>query len=205
MGRKLGNSEWRRPKGYIWNDAGPPGSKVMELVQDPAHKVVSHKGPAAEPRAIRRAAGAQRTTGRAVAALTVYLTARDALQAAGILKPDYEVAERNTYHFVAEDGSVFIVWPEGLFSKPKLEFVAGPHKGQTMTITNAEVEQYRKQGEREWGRYIPGNLFKDPRFIPGTKRSSVPLIKYEWGVPFEAGWIDENGVHHYSIARPPIT
>jgi hypothetical protein len=108
-------------------------------------------------------------------ALTVYLTARDALQAAGVLQPDYSVAERETYHFVADDGSVFVVWPAGWLSSAKREFVAGPRKGRTENITNAQVEQYRKQAEEEWGKYTPGSLLSGPRFIPGTKRKSLPV------------------------------
>ena len=137
-------------------------------------------------------------------ALTVYLTARDALQATGVLQPDYEVAERETYHYVAEDGSVFVVWPAGWFSGPKREFVAGPRNGETETITSADVDKYRDQAEKEWGKYIPGTLFSEPRFIPGTKRKTLPLIKYELGVPYEAGWIDEKGVHHHAIRKAPV-
>jgi hypothetical protein len=134
--------------------------------------------------------------------LTVYLTARDALQAAGVLQPDYSVAERETYHFVADDGSVFVVWPAGWLSSAKREFVAGPRKGRTENITNAQVEQYRKQAEEEWGKYIPGSRLSGPRFIPGTKRQSLPFFIHEFGVPREAGWIDEKGVHRYPNPRP---
>jgi hypothetical protein len=119
-----------------------------------------------------------------------------------ILKPDYEVAERETYHFRAEDGSVFIVQPGGLFSSAKRQYVEGPRKGQAEEITDAEVEQHRKQAEAEFGKNIPGSLFGEPRFIPGKQRSSLPLIIYKYGIPHEAGWIDEKGVHHYSVPRP---
>ncbi len=135
-------------------------------------------------------------------ALTVYLTARDALQAAGVLQPDYEVAERETYHFVAEDGSVFVVKRATLFSSAEREFIAGPRKGDTETITGRQVDDYRKQAEKEWGEYVPGSLLSEPRFIPGSKRKSLPLIEYRNGIPYDTGWIDEKGVHHYSSPRP---
>ena len=127
--------------------------------------------------------------------------ARDALQAAGVLQPDYEVDKRQAYHYVSKDGSVFVVWPAGLFSGAKREFVAGRRKGQTEKITKEQVEAYRKLAEEEWGQYIPGTLLSEPRFIPGKKRKSLPLIEYRDGVPYEAGWIDEKGVHRYSSPR----
>ncbi len=201
MRKKLGDPKWRRPDGYAWNHAGTPGSKVMELVEKPVHDAISHKGPAAESRALRRQASrAARTggaTGRVMAALTVYLTARDALQAAGALQPDYEAEARETYHYVADDGSVFIVWPAGLFSGASREFVSGPRKGQTEKLASEDVEAYRKQAEEEWGKYIPSSLFSEPRFIPGKRRKSLPLIEYRNGIRYDAGWIDEDGVHRH--------
>ncbi len=136
-----------------------------------------------------------------MAAVTVYLTARDALQAAGVLQPDYQEADRETYHYVAKDGSIFIVWPAGLFSGATREFVAGPRKGQTEKISKAQVETYRNQAEEEWGKYLPGSLFSEPSFIPGKKRKSLPLIEYRNGIPYDAGWIDEDGVHRHSSPR----
>jgi hypothetical protein len=138
-------------------------------------------------------------------ALTVYLTARDAFQAAGLLQPDYQVAEGETYHYVSEDGSVFVVLSAGLFSSPKREFVAGPRKGQSEKITKEQVEAYRKLAESEWGKYIPGTLFSEPRFIPGKKRKHLPLMEYRHGVPYEAGWIDENGVDRTAVANRAFT
>ena len=135
-------------------------------------------------------------------ALTIYLAARDALQATGTLQPDYETAERETYHFRAEDGSVFVVHPGSLFSSARREYVDGPRKGRTETITNTEVEQHRQQAEAEFGKYLPGSLLKEPRFIPGKQRKSLPLYTYPNGVPHQAGWIDEKGVHRYAVPRP---
>jgi hypothetical protein len=174
----------------------------MELVRKDYHGGVAHKGPGAVPRAQARAANARGATGRAMGALTVYLAARDALQATGVLQPDYDVAERKTYHFRAEDGSVFVVDPGGLLTSAKREYVEGPRKGQTKKITHAEVEQHRKQAEAEFGKYIPGSLFREPRFIPGKQLKSLPLITYPYGIPHEAGWIDENGVHRFKNPRP---
>ena len=134
--------------------------------------------------------------------LTVYLMARDVFQAAGVLKPDYTVEERETYHFVAEDGSVFVVSPAGWFSSAQREFVAGPRKGQTEKITNAQVDGYRKKAEEEWGKYIPGSRVSEPRFIPGTKRHSLPWVIHKYGIPYDAGWIDEKGIHRYPVPRP---
>lgn len=205
MRKKLGDPKWQRPTGYLWNHAGTPGSTTMELVKEGVHEAVAHKGPAAEPRAIRRAAGNRGTTGKAMGTLTVYLTARDALQAGGILQPDYEVADRESYHYVSEDGSVFVVWPAGWFSSAKREFVAGPRKGQTETITDEEIGEHRKQAEEEWGKYIPGTLLSEPRFIPGKKRTSLPLIEYRRGIPYEAGWIDARGVHRYPVPKAAVT
>ncbi len=58
MRLKLRNPNWQRPPGYVWNHAGPPGSKVMELVDEQAHRGLAHKGSAAAVRAAERAAQA---------------------------------------------------------------------------------------------------------------------------------------------------
>ncbi|MBI2823757.1 MAG: HNH endonuclease [Planctomycetia bacterium] len=199
MREKLGNPKWQRPKGYRWNHAGPPGSKVMELVEEGIHGAIAHKGPGAEPRALRRGAGGGGATARAMAALTVYLVARDALRAGGVLHPGYKVDQEETYHFAARDGSVFILYPAGLFSRARRDFIAGPRKGQTEKISNTQVDEYRKQAEEQWGRYIPGSLLKSPRFIPGKQRTSLPVFIDDRGIRREAGWIDEEGVHYYDI------
>jgi predicted NUDIX family NTP pyrophosphohydrolase len=107
--------------------------------------------------------------------------------------------KRETYHFRAEDGSVFVVHPGGFVASAKREYVQGPRKGQTEKITDEEVQRHRKQAEAEFGRYIPGSLLKEPRFIPGKQRQSLPLIGYKNGIPREEGWIDEKGVHHYPV------
>ena len=177
----------------------------MELIDERFHTAMSHKGPAAVPRAIRRATGGGgKVTGRALAAVTVYLTARDALQQAGVLQPDFAVLDDEEYRFVADDGSEFVVWPSGWFSSAKIEFVKGGRNGQTIAITDVQVEAYRRQAEARWGRYVPGGLFREPRFIPGTERSRLPLFREDYGVPQEVGWIDEQGVHYYSIPRPKV-
>jgi hypothetical protein len=48
--------------------------------------------------------------------------------------------------------------------------------------------------EVTWGKYIPGGLFKEPRFIPGTERNRLPLTDESGS---EIGYIDEEGVHEY--------
>jgi hypothetical protein len=187
---------WQRPAGYRWNHAGQPGSKVMELVDKNAHALVAHKGSAAEVRALQRLA-----KGRAMSILSVYLATRDVLQTAGVLQPDYSVADRETYHFVAEDGSIFVVWPAGWLSSAKREFVSGPRQGLKESMTGDEVEACRKKAEEVWGKYIPGSLLSEPRFIPGTQRKTLPLIREQRGLPEEVGWIDEKGVHYYSVPK----
>jgi len=149
MREKMRKPNWQRPDDYIWNHAGSPGSKTMELVAAKAHRATSHKGPAAPIRALQRLA-----TGRAMGILNVYLVARDVLQTTGILQPDYSVTEQETYHFVAEDGSVFVVWPAGWVSSARREFISGPRHGQKEGMTNAEVNVCRKKAEEVWGKYI---------------------------------------------------
>jgi hypothetical protein len=187
---------WQHPDGYIWNHAGSTGSKVMELVDEKAHGATSHKGPAAAIRALQRIA-----KGRAMGILNVYLVARDVLQTAGALQPDYSVADRETYHFVAEDGSIFVVWPAGWISSARREFISGPRQGQKEDMTHAEVEGCRTKAEAVWGKYIPGSLLSEPRFVPGTQRSTLPLIREYRGLPQEIGWIDEKGVHYHAVPK----
>jgi hypothetical protein len=202
MRKKLGDPAWQRPKGYRWNHAGPPGSKALELVTEKAHVAIAHKGSAAAPRSERRGGKGAGGMGRALAVANVYLTAREALQAGGIFQPEYIVAEWAEYYFVADDGSVFTVQSSGWFRSAMRVFVAGRRKGNTERISNEKVEEYRKKAEEKWGKYIPGTLFSQPRFIPGTERTSLPFFEYPYGFPQEAGWIDETGVHRYSVPRP---
>jgi hypothetical protein len=166
------------------------------------HDPAAHKESAAEIQEARGPGTMPERTGEGMAVLSVNLMYRDALQATGILQPDYEVLERAEYYFVTEDGSVFNVQPEGCFARAQRVFVEGPRNGQTETLTNAQVEEYQKQAEDQWGKYIPGTLLREPKFIPGARRKSLPLIKYEFGVPREAGWIDEKGVRRYKVLMP---
>jgi hypothetical protein len=130
---------------------------------------------------------------RAVAGLNVYLTLRDAAQAAGIAQPDYVQIDA-PYYFTAQDGSVFTIKMPGWFGSYKRNYVAGPRAGQTETITDFQFEVHKKVAEVTWGKYIPGGLFREPRFIPGTKRKSLPLTDERGN---EIGYIDEEGVHQY--------
>jgi hypothetical protein len=132
----------------------------------------------------------------------VYTTVRDALQAAGVAQPDYDI-EHADYYFTAEDSSVFIIEKPTLTSKAKQVFVAGPRAGQTVTLTTEQFQQYKAAAEKVWGRYEPGSLFRGPRFYPGEKRKTLPYYEYRDGYRWEVGWIDENGVHRYTRPRPP--
>lgn len=195
---------------YLWRiaplgRAGPSRyartGKRMELVDTAAHRGVAHEGPASGPRrAARRCAGIRGGVARGVAVANVYMTIRDVCKEAGIAQPDYEVRGK-PYYFLADDGSVFIVeqycWPRSMFSSPRRRFLAGPREGQTQEITGAQVKAHRKEAEARWGRYIPGTLFREPRFIPGTERKTLPF--YENGIP--NGYIDETGIHRYRTIR----
>jgi len=196
MRKTLRDPNWEKPEGFKWNHAGRPGSKVLELVRKGFHQAVHHTGPAALARATNRFAKGMRGGGRALGVINVYLVARDVLQAAGALQPEYNVAERMVYHFSSEDGSVFVVHPGWLFASASVEYVEGVRKGETQKITSPEFEQLKRQAEQKWGKYIPGSLLSEPRFIPGTERKTLPLIREEDGI--EIGWIDEMGVHRYT-------
>jgi hypothetical protein len=125
--------------------------------------------PQAEPPAIRmtlpRAPGGisrpapvrRPTTTRlsAMGALTVYMTLRDAMAAAGVNGMNLEVVQEEIYYFRATDGSVFMVqyyeWPRSMFSSSHRVYVAGPRQGQTEDITNAEVNAYIAEARRLYG------------------------------------------------------
>jgi hypothetical protein len=83
----------------------------------------------------------------------------------------------------------------GWFGSYKRSYVAGPRAGETEKTTESEFEVYKKVAEETWGKYIPGSLFREPRFIPGTQRQTLPLTD-ERGR--NIGYIDEAGVHRYS-------
>ena len=197
----------------------------MELVEtEAAHARVAHTGPAATARAAIRAARTGGTGGgttgstiaRSVAVLGVYLTMRDACQIAGVAPPSYEVAAWGDYYFTAEDGSVFVVNPGHAGSRlpwgdsavaPHRIYVAGTRAGQSEVITDAQLEAHRLEGERLYGRYIPGGtllFWIGPRFIPGTLRSSLPIRENGRTI----GYVDENGVHEYRRSMydlPPLS
>jgi RHS repeat-associated protein len=203
MRTKLNDPNWSKPEGYTWNHAGDSSSKTMELIKRDPHARVHHQGSAAAPRAAARQAckvKALGAAGKSIAALTVYLTLRDAAQAAGMLPIDY-VPDNAPYYFVGSDGSVFTVddtsW-YNFWSNPKRNYVAGPRSGQTEDITAADVESYKNEAEAVWGKFVPGNLFRDPIFIPGTQRSELPLTD-EFGMP--KGWIDQYGPHEYGFRK----
>src|SRR3954468_15936642 len=134
------------------------------------------------------------TVANAMTPLQVYLTLRDVLKETGIAEPDYIEIEAD-YFFVDEDGSVFVVQEAGWIYSAKKIFVAGPRVGEEETISTAKQTEYKKEAERVWGRYIPGGLFWQPRFIPGTERQSLPLYDENY---FRIGDVDEDGVHRYN-------
>lgn len=84
------------------------------------------------------------------------------------------------------------------------KFVAGPRAGKSEVITSAQFEVHKKEAEDIYGRYIPGGLFSSPRFIPGTKRSSLPLMGGPLGID-KIGYVDEEGVHLYSAPFPGVS
>ncbi|HZZ78591.1 MAG TPA: HNH endonuclease, partial [Gemmataceae bacterium] len=169
MRQKLGNAAWKTPPGYVWNHAGPPGSRVMELVREEYHTALAHKGPAAIPRATTRGLtnsnrtrrpGGGSTSARALGVATVYLAARDVLKMAGALGPEYHSDEGLTYKFRDEtDGSEFVIKP-GWIRSSRREFISGPRAGQSEPISKEEVENYRAAAEKEFGKFVPG---KNPR------------------------------------------
>lgn len=111
--------------------------------------------------------------------------------ASGVTGLSFEVADEGAYTFTANDGSIFVVYPPGiLYGSANRTFVSGPREGESESISKDDFELYRKLGEEQWGKYIPGGLFSEPRFIPGVQRKSLPLFDYERGYSREIGWID---------------
>lgn len=113
--------------------------------------------------------GAKGIVVRGIGILSVFLTLKDACEAAGINGTKYH--EMNApYYFTDGQGSVFTVQTPGLISQiwrnPQRSYVAGPKMGQTEDITSEQVEEYKQQAEKKWGKYIPGGIFTNPRFIP---------------------------------------
>jgi len=135
-----------------------------------------------------------------MAALDVYMTLRDATQAAGVVQPDYKVFDA-PYYFTAYDNSVFIILKGGWFSSPEVKYVAGPRAGQTRESNQAYVEYCQKKADAVWGRLIPGSLFREPRFIPGTKRKKLPYTNLLGNEIL--GYVDEDGVHFYGHFETP--
>jgi hypothetical protein len=135
----------------------------------------------------------------ALGVLGVYLTVRDAVEAAGVGPFAFRVEQEATYYFTMEDGSVFYLqyyeWPASMFANSRRVFVAGPRRGETEQVTNAQVAEIMAEGERLYGRYIPGGLFSDPRFIPGTLRRTLPVNENGRRI----GYLDENGFHRGGI------
>lgn len=158
-------------------------------------------GGSGQPR-VPRAPG--RVATRAIAPLTVYLTLRDALAAAGHNGLNLEPINA-PYYYVAGDGSVFVVeyyeWPLSMFNNPWRRYIAGPRSGETEEITSAQFQQHRSEAEAIWGRYTPGGLFSRARFEPGTHRTRIPITNSSGQ---QIGHVDRDGPHYYyePIGRP---
>jgi RHS repeat-associated protein len=136
---------------------------------------------------------------RTVTVLEAYMSARDVCQAMGLVQPDYTVVGTLPYYFPGGD-SVFIVKAPGalnFWSAPQKEYISGPRKGAVCEITDKAVQRYREIGEQLYGRYVPGNLFREPRFIPGTERKSIPLIDDNGFI------IGEVGKHGVTVFHQP--
>ena len=221
MREKLGKPDWKRPKGYTWNHAGPPGSKTMELIETLPHSKIHHSGNACQVRTSSSKAvvctakrgggsttqGCQTTRGsssvakgtivRSIAVLNVYMNLRDALQLSGIAYPDYAVVGEFAYAFEADDGSVFTIYVPGslnFWSTPYIQFHSGPRAGQVQYISMKDVEEFKKLAEKTWGKYMPGGIFCSPRFVPGTSRKTLPIFN-QYGQ--QTGYVDENGIHEF--------
>ena len=140
----------------------------------------------------------------AFAAITVYMTLREALQASGNLKPDYVVEEEEKY-FV-RGPNVFKVTAQPFlamsFARYRREYTAGPFAGRWEKITEAEFEAYQKEDEAEWGKVIEGSFFRDPKFIAGRSRKTIPFFETDsWGTRRLVGWLDDKGIHRFNT-RP---
>jgi hypothetical protein len=59
-------------------------------------------------------------------------------------------------------------------------------------ISEESYDCYQKKAEQKNGRYMPGSLFRNPNFIPGAERESLPLNDEYVLIK---GWIDEQGPH----------
>ncbi|MDB5387986.1 MAG: wapA 3 [Planctomycetaceae bacterium] len=133
---------------------------------------------------------------RSVIVLDVYMNLRDALQGAGILHQDFQTLDR-PFFFADGCGSVFVVDLPGFLNftgSPKMRFVAGPRKGESIIINNDEVKELRATFEAKFGKYIPGSLIRGPKFIPGTDRKQLPIFDKDF-VPI--GYVDEDGAHYF--------
>lgn len=143
---------------------------------------------------------------RSVAVLDIYLTLKDALQAANVLHTPGTATDTFTYYFVAEDGSVFSVFvPIGwnFWGSPYIKFHTGPNAGGIQYITDEEAAGYLLEAESKYGRHIPGGSFCEDRFEPGTDRERLPLYSPDG---WEIGYIDAEGEHVWpeEMWQPPL-
>jgi hypothetical protein len=81
---------------------------------------------------------------------------------------------------------------------PRRSTAVGMAPGQVQKINNLSVSIHRTIAEQKYGRYVPGNIFKEPKFIPGTDRQSIEYID---SGGFPAGTINDKGVHPYNASE----
>jgi hypothetical protein len=96
--------------------------------------------------------------------------------------------------------SVFTVTESTAFTRAERVYIAGPRAGQTEKITDFQEQVHRRVAEVQYGRLIEGGWFSDPKFIPGMVRKTLPF--FEGGK--QVGYVDETGIHRYSISRVGI-
>jgi hypothetical protein len=145
-----------------------------------------------------------KATARSFGGMAVYMTIRDAAEAAGVNGMDFQAINASHY-FTDEFGSVFTVQEidKGLFRSNTYwrTIIAGYKAGRSEKITVENYEVYKEMVEKKFGKYIPGGLFSKPKFIPGTERKSLPWYDEYLN---ERGWIDETGPHENPGYRPGI-
>ena len=140
MREKLQDLKWKRPENYSWNHAGEPGSKNMELILKKAHRAVAHKGSASDTRSAIRALVVSAKGQNLFNKINCFMNFYDAANMAGFI-PNGRVTY-SKYYFVADDGSVFVMY-EGLFLfSPKRIFIAGPKNEEIDIISKEDVLEY---------------------------------------------------------------
>ncbi len=215
MRTRLNNPSWSPPEGFTWNHAGPPGSTTMELVNSRLHTAVHHQGSAAVARAAQKTPAPANRVGRGirngVGVLGISTSFFQACEMTGIVPPEQTVVTAD-YYFTEDDGSVFVVQTPtmlgrflGNFRNPfvcatapsaQVVYVAGPQRGRTINITDAQAEAYQQEGIRLYGQLVRDSFFSPLRFVPGTLRPTFPHFSVTpTGRRIYEGYYDETGYH----------